>query len=121
MWRSGGNIQREIPDSRSFAAALSSTVTPVYKTQVFLPQIDSVTSRTSSKSPSKSPDLPTTPAIDPTNCSVEDIDVPKGINSSFTLTVRDSERQVVKEYSSNIKVEIPAVGKGIYEPVRGAT
>ena len=101
---------------------LSSTVTPVYKTEVFLPQIDSVTSRTSSKSPSrspsKSPDLPTTPAIDPTNCSVEDIDVPKGKNSSFTLTVRDSEGQVVKEYSSNIKVEVLAVGKGIYEAVR---
>ena len=58
------------------------------------------------------------PAIDPTNCSIEDIDVPKGINSSFMLTVRDSEGQVVKEYSSNIKVEVLAVGKGIYEAVR---
>ena len=57
------------------------------------------------------------PAIDPTNCSVEDIDVPKGKNSSFTLTVRDSEGHVVKEYSSNIKVEVLAVDKGIYEAV----
>ena len=78
----------------------------------------SKTSHTSSKSPSKSPDLPTMPAIDPTNCSIEDIDVPKGKNSSFTLTVRDSEGQVVKEYSSNNKVEVLAVGKGIYETVR---
>ena len=97
---------------------LSSSVAPIYKTEVILPQIDSVTSRSSSKSPSKSPDLPPTPAIDLTNCSVEDIDVPKGKNSNFILTVRDSEGQIVKGCSSNIKVEVLAIGKGIYEAVR---
>ena len=93
---------------------LSSSVAPVYKTEVIVPQ----TSRASSKSPSKSPDLPPTPAIDLTNCSVEDIDVPKGKNSNFILTVRDIEGQVVKGYSSSIKVEVLAIGKGIYEAVR---
>ena len=40
-------------------------------------------------------------------------------NSSFTLTIRDSEGQVVKEYSSNIKVDRgTTVGKRIYEAVR---
>ena len=97
---------------------LGSTVTPVYKTEVVLPQIDPITSRTSSRSPSKSPDLPTAPAIDSTNCSVEDINVPKGKNSSFTLILRDSEGHVVKGCSSNIRVEVLAVGKGIYEVVR---
>ena len=99
------------------------TASPKFKTEVILPQIESVGIRnrsftkSPSKSPSKSPELPSPPTIDLDNCSIEDINVPKGKNSSFTLTLRDSEKQVVKGCPGYIKVAVRAVGKGIYEAV----
>ena len=99
------------------------TASPTFKTEVILPQIESVGLRnrsftkSPSKSPSKSPELPSPPTIDLDNCSIEDINVPKGKNSSFTLTLRDSEKQVVKGCPGYIKVAVLAVGKGIYEAV----
>ena len=99
------------------------TATPTFKTEVILPQIESVSIRNRSstklpsKSPSKSPELPAAPTIDLKSCSIEDIDVPKGKNSSFTLTLRDGEKQIVKGCPGYIKVTVLAVGKGIYEAV----
>ena len=106
---------------------LDSTVSPTYKTEVILPQLDSITRRTPSKSPSKSPSTakspstspePVTPGIELNNCTVEDITVPKGKHSSFSLTLRDSEGQVLRGFVSYIKVTVLAIGKGIYEAVR---
>ena len=93
------------------------TLSPTYKTEVILPQLDSMTRRTPSKSPSTSPE-PVTPGIELSNCTVEDIDVPKGKHSNFILTLRDSERQVLRGCVSYIKVTVLAIGKGIYEAVR---
>ena len=100
---------------------LDSTVSPTYKTEVILPQLDSITRRTPSKSPSKSPSTspePVTPGIELNNCTVEDITVPKGKHSNFLLTLRDSEGQVLRGCVSYIKVTVMAIGKGIYEAVR---
>lgn len=94
-----------------------STVSPTYKTEVILPQLDSITRRTPSKSPSTSPE-PVTPGIELSNCTVEDIAVPKGKHSNFLLTLRDSEGQVLRGCGNYIKVTVLAIGKGIYEAVR---
>lgn len=91
-------------------------VSPVYKTELILPQLESVTSPRATESPPRPP-TPKRPTVDPNNCSIEDINVPKGKNSSFTLTLRDSGGQVLKGYANHIKVTILAVGKGIYETV----
>lgn len=87
---------------------------PIYKTEVVLPQLDSISSRT----PSRSKSTAERPVVDLNNCSVDDVTVPKGKNSSFTLTLRNSEGQVLKGCSSYIKITVLATGKGMYEAVR---
>ena len=86
---------------------------PIYKTEVVLPQLDSISSRT----PSRSKSTAERPVVDLNNCSVDDVAVPKekkgclfsgtgpddsGNSSSFTLTLRDSEGQVLKGCTSYI-------------------
>jgi len=85
-------------------------------TEVFLSQLDSVTTRIESFN--EQPAVArATPCIELNNCSVEGIDVPKGRNSSFTVTLRDSKGKVIKGCANSIKVMVVATGKGIYEAV----
>lgn len=96
---------------------LESAATPIYKTtELFLTQLDSVTSRIESLG--QQPQLQAvTSCIDVNNCTVEDITVPKGKNSSFTVTLRDSEGEILRGYANHIKVSVVVTGKKIYETV----
>ena len=71
----------------------------IYKTtEVDLQQIDSVTN--------------TIESLGLTKSSVEDINTPKGKNSSFTVTLRDDEGRVLGGCADSIKVTVVATGKG---------
>lgn len=85
-------------------------VTRSYKTtEITLPQLDSVTNGIQSLGQLQSSIIP---CVDLTKCSVEDINVPKGKDSSFTITLRDNEGRVLGGCSDSIKVIVVANGKG---------
>jgi len=78
-------------------------------TSVSLPGLDGITANIQSLG-----ELQTTllPAIDLNKCSVEEIDVPKGKNSSFTVILRDERGQMLGGCADLIKVEVVSTGKG---------
>ena len=85
-------------------------VKQIYKTtEVDLQQIDSVTNTIELLGQLRSSIIPT---ISLTKSSVEDINTPKGKNSSFTVTLRDDEGRVLDGCADSIKVTVVATGKG---------
>lgn len=82
----------------------------IYKTtEVSLQQVDSVTNAIESLGQLQSSIIPT---ISLAKCSVEDVNTPKGKNSSFTVTLRDDEGRVLGGCADSIKVTVVATGKG---------
>ena len=82
----------------------------VYKTsEVLLPQLDTVTSSIEAVGQLQSM---TVPKIELTKCSVDGVTVPKGKNSSFTITLRDDEGRVLGGCGDSIKVTVMTSGEG---------
>lgn len=82
----------------------------IYKTtQVSLPQLDSITNSIESLGELQSAKIP---YIEVAKCSIEGINIPKGKNSSFTVTLRDGEGRVLAGCVDSIKVILAATGKG---------
>ena len=78
-------------------------------TSISLPGLDGVTASIQSLGELQPTLLP---AIDLSKCSVEEIDVPKGKNSSFTVILRDERGQMLGGCADVIKVEVVSTGKG---------
>jgi len=84
----------------------------IYKTtQVSVPQlaINSITSNIKSLGELQSAAIP---LIEVAKCSVEGINIPKGSNSSFTVTLRDGNGRVLGGCADSIKVSIETTSKG---------
>jgi len=80
-----------------------------HSTSISLPPLDDVTSTIQSLGQLYTTTLP---AIDLTKCSVEEIDVPKGKNSSFSVVLRDGRGQMLGGCADVIKVEVVSASKG---------
>lgn len=96
--------------NRQYTELHCGVVQRIYKTtELCLPTLDKVTNDIESLGQLQSS---TIPFIDLTKCSVEDIDVPKGKNSCFMVTLRDSEGRVLGGCADSVKVTVVAIGKG---------
>ena len=82
----------------------------IYKTtEVEIPQLDLVTNSIESLGQLHSSTIPN---IELTKSTVEGINVPKGKNSSFTVTLRDDKGRVLGGCADSIKASVVATGKG---------
>ena len=96
--------------NKQYTELRCNVVESIYKTtEVSVPQLDSVTSNIESLGQLQSVTIPN---IELTKCSVEDINVPKGKNSSFIVILRDDDGRVLGGCADSIKVTVLATGKG---------
>ena len=96
--------------NKQYTELHSDVVERIYKkSEVSMPQLDTLTSSIEAVGQVQSV---TIPKIEPTKCSVEGVSVPKGKNSSFTMTLRDDEGRVLGGCADSIKVTVMASGKG---------
>ena len=96
--------------NKQYTELRCNVVERIYKTaEVSIPQLDSITSSIKSLSQLQSMTIPN---IELSKCSVDDINIPKGKSSSFTVTLRDDEGRVLGGCADSIKVMVMATGKG---------
>ena len=96
--------------NKQYTELRCNVVERIYKTtEVSVPQLDSITSSIESLGQLQSITIPN---IEPTKCTVEDINVPKGKKSSFTVTLRDGDGRVLGGCADSIRVTVMATGKG---------
>ena len=96
--------------NKQYTELQGGVVRRIYKTtEVSLQQADSVINTIESLGQLQSSIIPT---ISLTKSSVDDINIPKGKNSSFAVTLRDDKGQVLGGCADSIKVTVVATGKG---------
>ena len=96
--------------NKQYTELQGGVVRRIYKTtEVSLQQADSVTNTIESLGQLQSSIIPT---VSLTKSSVDDINIPKGKNSSFAVTLRDDEGRVLGGCADSIKVTVVATGKG---------
>ena len=96
--------------NKQYTELQGGVVRRIYKTtEVSLQQADSVTNTIESLGQLQSSIIPT---ISLTKSSVDDINIPKGKNSSFIVTLRDDKGRVLGGCADSIKVTVVATGKG---------
>ena len=96
--------------NKQYTELQGGVVRRIYKTtEVSLQQADSITNTIESLGQLQSSIIPT---ISLTKSSIDDINIPKGKNSSFIVTLRDDEGRVLGGCADSIKVTVVATGKG---------